>query len=548
MAQPSDFRPAGGRLSLLDSPKVAIAASFVILLVLQLELVFQKSINWDEFFHLSQIHASRRGEYVQWLQTPHVFLFKWLPDVVADPIDQVILARLLLVPFGLITAVSIWLAARHFAGSLSAALAAIAWFGAGYVFLHSFALRADIIAAMLLTLSICALVIARQAWLGLAVAALFVPLAFIATVKSVLYAPALAAVFVWRFKLHTRWLWLAVIGFGGLLSIILIIALVPGPAIIDVTHVLTASARRMFSAGLFPNGGYLLVQLAMAPAFTAMIILAFIQLRKPAANHPLWLAIGLAAPLLWVIIYRNAYPYFYTFILPPVAIAAAWGATPLIKRYSVGGVLVIVVLGAGILSLAEDRSMSAKQRVVHSGISEIFPEPVRYIDDNGFRPDFPRAIPHFASGWALENYRANGDAMYRDAMGSPPAPMLIRHGYALEFLDAEADDKMALLPSDAKALRENYIQHWGRIFVAGKNFAPSGQKRLERIIIPGLYTVEKSPVTINGTAYRPGKVVRLERGTITLGPIGEGGASLRWGDNLSVPDEPFPDGWLFTNY
>ncbi|MEP5937314.1 MAG: hypothetical protein ABJ239_03210 [Erythrobacter sp.] len=522
-------------------------AAFV-LVALQVELAFHKSINWDEFFHLSQIHTHLRGEAVQWQQTPHVPLFSWVPSFVSEPIDQAIWIRLMLLPCGIITAIAIWLTARRFTDNTAAAVAAIAWFGAGYVFMHSFALRADMIAAMLLTLALCAIVNLSSRWLALIIAALLAALAFIATMKSLLYLPAFAAVVVWRLDLLKNIGVLAICAIGAITVAGAIYMVLPSGVARDIVTLLEASARRMFDAGIFPNGGYFLVQLATAPAFTAMIIAGLWAQRKADGPFPWWLPIGLALPLLSVVIYRNSYPYFYAFILPPVAIAAAWGVQSVTKRYSIKAVLLVTVMGAGILSLAEDRSVIDNQRIVHAGIAEIFPEKVPYIDDVGFRPDYPRAVPHFASGWSLEVYRENDHAMYDHAIETVVSPMLLRQGYALEQLQPDADDPMALLPEDTAALRDNYLQHWGMIFVAGKRFEVSPDARTYQIKMPGIYTLEGGAVTIDGTLYEPGDSIELKRGAIEVGPIMKGGTAIRWGDNLAVPETPFPQDPLFTNY
>ena len=192
--------------------------------------------------------------------------------------------------------------------------------------------------------------------------------------------------------------------------------------------------------------------------------------------------------------------------------------------------------------------MLDRQRVVQSGISQVFPEPVRYIDDIAFRPDFPRAVPHFASGWALANYHRKGNLTYSDAMQNPATPFLFSQGYALEIMEPKIGDTEALLTTDAAALRDNYIEHWGRVFVAGKHIEPSANSQMIMIRIAGPYTVERSPLTIDGKTVPDGSVIELHQGVHEAGPVADDGATLRWGDNLPMPDTPFPYGPLFTNY
>ena len=72
-------------------------------LLLQVELVFSKSVNWDEFFHFSQIHQHLLGRPAPWLQAPFVALFFWVPALPGDNIDHIQLIRLLILPFEIVT-------------------------------------------------------------------------------------------------------------------------------------------------------------------------------------------------------------------------------------------------------------------------------------------------------------------------------------------------------------------------------------------------------------------------------------------------------------
>ena len=538
--------PAKPSSATISGKMLLIAA--VILVALQIELLFAKSVNWDEFFHFSQIHASLRGEPVRWLQTPHVYLFGWVPSLPGSPIDHILLTRLLIMPFALITGLAIFDIARRFADNQSAALAALAFAGGGNVFLHAFALRADMIAAALLTGALWILATRPRSVLWTAGIVALCGLATIATIKSVLYAPALIAMAAWRWQDRLSIKSVGIVMGAAIVFAITTLWVIPADILQSITGLAGASLDRMFSAGLFPQGRYFLSQLVMAPVLSAFVVLAIVAARKSDHRMPWWLITGLVLPLAWVVIYRNAFPYFFAFILPPVAIAAALGVSTIVERYGAKIVLGAIIANALVLSVTEQRDMLDRQRIVQSGISEIFPEPVRYIDDIAFRADFPRAVPHFASGWALANYHRKGTPTYKEAMQNPPAPFLFRQGYALEIMEPTAGDVEALLPEDATALRDNYIEHWGRVFVAGKHIEPSNDSQTIMIRIAGNYTVERNALTISGRVVPAGSVIELDQGAYQIGPLAGDGATLRWGDNLPVPGTPFPYGPLFTNY
>ena len=57
------------------SDVLAIAVAIAVVLGLQLQLVFTRSVNWDEFYFLGQVHKFVRGELTVPLQTLHVRLF-----------------------------------------------------------------------------------------------------------------------------------------------------------------------------------------------------------------------------------------------------------------------------------------------------------------------------------------------------------------------------------------------------------------------------------------------------------------------------------------
>ncbi len=536
----------------LNTKLILLTAAAV--LAIQIELLFTKSINWDELFHFSQIHAHSRGEYVQWLQTPYVRMFGWVTKLPGTYIDHILLVRLLMVPFGVLTGAIIFDLVRRFTDRESAAIAALATMGSGYVFEHSFALRADMIAAALAMAALWILATRPIRPLWMLAALLLCGMAFVATIKSVLYAPAFIAILGWRSAkgLQPK----PVLAAGAIVSLMVaaILLLLPAQITGPVILLIRSSAGRMFGAGLFPHPGYLAVQLAMAPLVTAAILFAVVRIRhgrgqSGRAVHMHWaLALGLMLPLAWVMIYRNSFAYFYAFIMPPVAIGAAMGFMGLKQRFGLHPVLLVILANAALISWTEDREVIGRQRDVAEGIDRIFGGPARYIDDIAFRPDYPRAVPQFASGWALEGYRTAGTPIYRQAIEKSPVPFLLRQGYALENITPDAADEMALLPEDAAALDSNYIRHWGQVYVAGRKFAPFAEEQIMEVLAPGPYTVEAGPLTVDGQAYSAGGTLFLERRAYRIGAVGSQGSRLRWGNKLPRPDRPFPAGPLFTNY
>src|SRR5690606_8710559 len=150
-ASPAPSR--GWQLGISRAEGVALACLGAALL-LQLELVFSKSVNWDEFYHFSEIQQYRLGRWSPSLQTPYVYLFSWVPSLPGDTIAHIQLTRAMLLSFELVTLVAIFAMARHFSSREAALLCSLAYLTGGYVFLHAFAIRADIIAAALLSVAL----------------------------------------------------------------------------------------------------------------------------------------------------------------------------------------------------------------------------------------------------------------------------------------------------------------------------------------------------------------------------------------------------------
>ncbi|OCC22706.1 hypothetical protein MB02_14880 [Croceicoccus estronivorus] len=546
-----------GNVSLPDVRSIVWPlAALALVLLMQFELVFSKSINWDEFFHFSLIHRHLLGQPVQWLQTPFVWLYSWVPSLPGDNITHIRIIRALILPFEFATLAAIFAMARYFASRETAALCALAYASGGYVFLHAFALRADMIAAALLMGALWIGLCRPLRPLELAIAGLLVILASVATIKSVLYAPAFFGVLLIRLQTPTqRWI---VAGIAALTALALILLLLVGPwlprmglaaPLHDVARLGQLSIDRMFSGGLFPQGRSLVRQIIYAPLLAIILILAACLIWKQGRT---WqeriILVALLAPLCTVAFYRNAYPYFFVFILPPALVAAAPAIDQFRNRYGLIPLSIAFVLNAFALSYIEDRTMLDRQRTIQTGLREIFPQPVTYIDESGMLSEYPRAVPHFASGWALENYRRAKKPEYSEAMQQEQVPLVIATSHALRNVFAKTDSDLHLLPDDAKTLHDNYIQHWGLAYVAGKRIAAGVEPETIAIAVPGPYTVEDGTLEIDGHSHAPGDVVTLSRGRHIVTGSRRNETVLRWGDHLPHPAFEWPKGRFFTDY
>ena len=513
------------------SARVIISALGLVL-CLQLALAFTKSINWDEFYHFSQIHGAWRGEDVgSIIQRPFVPMFSWAPSLGGTNIQHIELIRSLIFPFELLLVASIIAAASRFADLKTALLCGLAYASAGYAFTQGLALRADVISASLVMSAIALGFCRRLSPLTLAGMAVLTALAFVATIKVVLYLPAFLALAVLRWDEIKRWIW--IVPLGGLVGVAaLALALPDAWALLSQTF--ASSFDRMFGGGLFPQHMHWVRQSAMASVFTVLLIGFGVWLIKGKSPHK-WALGLLALPALWPVVYFNAYPYFFAFILPPVAVAV----TPVIKlaadRYGALVLTAIFTLNACVLFVMEPRYAQGNQAQVQRLVSQSFPAPVAYIDEPGMIGNFPRAVPQFASGWALANYLERGEPSYSNAIMAQPVPLVLANSLTLRNAFSDAPFGERLLPEDEALLRANYIQHAGIVMVAGKRFEGGENARDELVAVPGDYRVEGAPISINGALFRPGQTVSLERASYDFANVGDEMATLRWA-NATTPE------------
>jgi 4-amino-4-deoxy-L-arabinose transferase-like glycosyltransferase len=183
-------------------------------------LIPRLNINWDEFFFLSNVHAATRGELTQSLQTFYTRLFAWLPGMSGDEIDQIRVARVLMVALLGFSALLVQrLAARWFppAAAWTAALAFLAMWP---TLKHGGSFRAD---SLLLPLQLAALVVLthprhsdRNRGLG---AGVLLGLATAISIKAVLLAPVVAVLGMEHLREWRRGLWRLVwLGAAALIS------------------------------------------------------------------------------------------------------------------------------------------------------------------------------------------------------------------------------------------------------------------------------------------------------------------------------------------
>jgi hypothetical protein len=257
-------------------------------------------------------------------------------------------------------------------------------------------------------------------------------------------------------------------------------------------------------------------------------------------------------PLGSLAIYRNAFPYFFVFLMPTAVVLSGVFVDELTGRIKATGsrsaavplAAAVALLGAAFVGdyIRKLPDQTVAQRETLEIVHELFPEPVPYIDRNSMVASYPK-VGFFMTSWGMEGYRAAGKRIMRDLLIGATPQFMIANTAALDLsvplTDEERSSVYRLFPEDFQTLRDNFVHHWGQIYVPGKRFELESTTLTQQfeILIHGEYTLEASaPVVIDGAEVRPGEQLQLDKGghrIVSTGPVQS--AVLRWGRNLDRP-------------
>lgn len=545
----------GMKLSALE---IGLCFFITLILVLQLYLQFIQKINWDEFFYLSHIYEAQSGTLDKALQMAHIYLFGWVTHIPGGEMVQITVGRLFMWAAQIGTLILIFKIAVKYIPRPYALFAVLSFIGFGFVYIHGTSFRADPIAALCMIYTIYVFTVTdlkNKDLVGLAIA---LALGAFITIKIILFAPLLAVSASYRLMICScpKRLFLR-FSFTVMAAAMLFAALLWGHAstlipgeTADSAASLTATAETVFlSSGLFPRLEVMKTGFITGFVTSIFILLGCVMAIVSMATDPVkrketCVILSMALPLLTFVFYRNAYPYFYAFILPPAAILAGYGAFR-IKLSTLGLMALGVLMSANIALLHMTRldEMRDVQSETLSAVHEIFPQPVPYFDRNGMVASFPKA-GQFMSSWGLRNYKLAAEPFFQNEMQKKTIPLLIDNSPVISA--ALRGKPSPLLREDAAALRANYIPHWGHIWVAGKRLSLGVEPRVFSVLVPGEYRLEnKDNVWLNGKRLIPGEVITLKRGDYTLRSAAPQDITLRWAAAQPGPAQKALTGPIF---
>ncbi|MFC4294773.1 hypothetical protein ACFO0A_06825 [Novosphingobium tardum] len=542
-------RPLG-----LTRAEIWIAAAIFTILALQIPLLSQRAINWDEFFHYSEVEDLVRGTLSNPLQTIHTRLFRWTVALPGSSIDHIVLIRWFMLACEWFVAVAVGGMAARFTDRQSGLLCALLYVATGFVIQHGFSYRADPVAAALLMGSLWLLLASRLSAWSTAASGVLLGLAAIVTIKFVLYFPAFAGVAWLRWNESGR-SWATAWRIAGILA-----AAATSFAAAYLWHahglgtaggshaqgMAKRSAETMFFIGIPPYIHFAGKAALTAPLQTVMVALTPLAIARSALSRDAKLALaGLFLPIAALAFYLNTLPYFYVFMLPPVMVAASAAVPWALQRLGVTTTLIVVVGCALAVRAVEPSGVIDRQRQIVDAAHRIFPQPVAYFDIDGFIGDFPKANG-FLTAWGFELYRAGGSPAIRETMERMPVPLLVDDQDIFAQAIAGGRTEGWFLPRDVAALRENYVRFWGPLWLAGKRIPSGAEATSIDVLVPGAYTVHGGQITLDGVGYTAGDIPDLARGKHLVGAARAVPVTLVWGRRLAKPDSDPPPSPYFT--
>ena len=532
-----------------------VIAALVATLLLQLPIVLNRAINWDEFFHYSQVVKLANGTLTLPLQTLYTRAFVWVPGLPGLGVDHIIIIRLFMLACELVTLACIAGMAARFTNWTTGLLCALAYLSASFIFRHGTSFRFDPPAAALLMASAWILLRWGLRTPALLAAALLTGISTVLTVKTVLYAPVFAGIawLLWTEGGRRRedMLRLLALAFGVILCAAIIYGLHAGTlgeeSNGEARGVLTRAGSRMFARKDFSHLDFTLLFALTSPAITAAAIAAPVVIWLRGGDKAGKIAlIGMWLPLATLAFYQNTYPYYYVFMMSPVAVATAPAFALASRRFGARFVASIMALCAVAVLVSEPENVIERQRQIQREARQIFPGGVAYFDCCAMLGTFPKANV-FMTDWGVEQYRARDMPNMVDAMEQKPVPLLLNNTPMFNNVLKNRSESGALLPQDAAAIRDTYVPFWGPFWLAGKIMVIGGQPIAWNVRVPGPYTVRDGAMIIDGRSVASGEVVNLNRGLHIL-HAKERSVRLLWGDKLVAPIAPPPEKRYFMPF
>ncbi len=530
--------------------------------VLQVLMVFRFEINWDEFFLLDWVYKWNSGELNLVLQTIYFRAFTWLPAISDNEVTQIVAARLVMLACLGVSASFIYGICRKFTSRIPALLSLIMFLTMTFVFRNATSFRTDMLVTVVLMGVLWCLMVPVLTWKRVLVSGFSLGLAGMITIKAILYAPIIATILLahwgnskWQFSIFLKSVAIGGIAILSFTSLYILHSLDIDSSLSSATYISHSINGSLFEAGLFPQKRALIAALIANPVVFSILLIgifcSLLKMRQPSNHWAYFVALSYVFPFLTIVFYRHTHPYFYTFMLAPATLLLAIGLNSswLKKKVAVTiGIIAALFISTTSTTIKSLSQNLDTQKQVLTIIHELFPNPTPYIDRCAMIASYPK-FGLFMSQWVMGDYYKTNKGIMKDILISNQPKFILANigGLKLDKITTNTDRR--LLKADEELLQDNYIPHWGPVYVAGKTVQINGGKPIDfQIYIAGHYGVEAMyPLEINGSTYQSGDIINLQQGVQNLSSRKTQTLTLRW-NKLEYPNTSPPQKKLFHGF
>jgi hypothetical protein len=530
------------------------------------------SINLDEFHYLSYVYQYKDENLNEYFGTFHALLFAPFLLKSSNEIITIVEIRTFLFFLFLGNCYFTYYVSRVFLDRLSSLFATLCYISFSYVYFNASSFRYDSLCSFLFLFSLFLLCKLKYKNSVIATCALLLSISLMLTIKSIFHVLCFSAFFftfsltVQSAKLISKKLSLFIIA----LSIIyLVLNLLYGALAFNnpfkyfliIENTIKETYPKFIVTSSTPkNIMFLLISLRQDFLIWAMIALGGVCFFRKYCitnfkNLLLWLS--LLSTLIFLIFYRNTFPYFYLFIMSPPIIFTGFCISALRDKIVsskskisdlILSLILLMIFSLNILNFKLGYSTdNAYEKQLVDVVHRIYPEPVNYIDGCSMISSFNK-VGLFTSSAGMEAYLSNNTPIFRSLLLSKVCSFLIVNTEVLDLSKTKSESVSirghSLLKDDWEVLNDNFIQYWGLIYTPGKvfEFNDTDLNKEFDILIPGIYTVEsENPVIINGLHFISGETINLTRGHHKISTLLFNNVILRFGNHMYKPDfAPFP--------
>lgn len=534
--------------------------------MLKFHFLFQLAINQDEFSYLSKVYKYSNGSHIGSLNSFHVHFFSWLSIFGSNEVVQVIAARMVMYLFFLGVCFYLFLIARYYLDITSALFSLLCYLSFVFTVANGSSFRHHSIATFFFLFALYLFLEKKESIIYNVAAGLAIAIAMVFTIKSTIHLAVFGGLIVMKllFSRNFYKILVPVSGFifaflfGFIILYKLHIAAFPDSSIASQVHA-TSSAYSTFvvTDQFFPQFKIFKLLLSLDWTIWSFLssgtILLIIDCARKKSTFENSYLFALLIPLFSILIYRNAFPYFYVFAIPTATIFCGYLLRKLTYRIKLKQQIIcfaIVLTFGGVVfknfvtyySTFYSKQINVQHKILDV-IHKMFPDPVPYIDGCFMVSSFPDS-GFFMSSAGMERYLKKGEPIMEKLLTLKNPRFLLAN---VPHLNLHSDDPaksytgLSFMTDDWQTLKSYFIHHWGPIWVAGKRFEfkRGNENHRFKITVPGLYTVEGNQnLLIDGRLIQAEDVVKLETGNHIIKNKGSPGlTSLKWGENLYRPAE-----------